>query len=122
MEVSARNTEWSSHRDAPHCHRAVSPAINQQVEPRLAATQRGFVYWHSVPGDGWQVGSLLELTLPGNSRKNPQLSLRRGVRAGGDEDCPAKNSEFLAKEVRMSQATAAPEEMNVYQNAEARFE
>src|SRR5215467_6968276 len=54
---------------------------------------------------------------PGHSRKNPQLSLWRGVRAVARSAA----SRLPPKEARMSQATA-PEEMNVYQNAEARFE
>src|SRR5690348_8503640 len=51
---------------------------NRRVRSRLAATRRGFVYWHSVPAKGQRVGSLLSVNAAGSFEEKSAIEFAAG--------------------------------------------
>src|SRR5215467_2377447 len=50
----------------------------QEAGAWLAATRRGFVYWHSVPAKGQRVGSLLKVVAAGSFEEKSAIEFAAG--------------------------------------------
>jgi hypothetical protein len=73
---------------------------NEPPSTRLAAAQRGFVYWHSVPVDNWQVGSLLKDNATGRFEEKSAIEFAAGCASQhGDAGGPPthRDSALLAE-------------------------
>src|SRR5215470_11572731 len=70
----------------------------QEAGAQLAATRRGFVYWHSVPAKGQRVGSLLKVIAAGSFEEKSANAFAaecasRRARCAALETVPSSSSE-----------------------------